>query len=73
LQALAQQVTALKVDVAQLRLAEQQRAARRSWLPSLPETLSTRQALLLSALTASAAAGAALAWSRRQHATQQQW
>lgn len=69
LQSLEAQVAALGTDVAKLAASQQQRSGRiGGWLPScsLPETLSTRQALLLAAMAATASASAALAWTTRR-------
>lgn len=65
-QALELQVSSLQEKVSALQAAADERSRNRRWLPELPETVSTRQALLGAALLASASAAAALLYGRQQ-------
>lgn len=65
-QALELQVHSLQEKVSALQAAAEARARHRRWLPELPETVSTRQALLGAALLASATAAAAMLYGRQQ-------
>ena len=68
LQSLELQVHSLQEKVSALQAAAEARARHRRWLPELPETVGTRQALLGAVLLASASAAAALLYSGRQQA-----
>ena len=68
LQVLEQQVRSLQEKVAALQAAAEARQAARRWLPELPDTVSTRQALLGACLLASGTAAAALMYGRRSAA-----
>ena len=59
-------MSALQEKVTALQAAAEARSRNRRWLPELPETVSTRQALLGAALLASASAAAALLYGRQQ-------
>jgi hypothetical protein len=66
LQALELRVHALQEQVAQLAAAAEERERCRRRLPQLPDTVSTRQALLAAALLASSSATVALLWGQRR-------
>ena len=65
LQTLELRVHALQEQMAQLAAAAEERERCRRWLPQLPDTVSTRQALLAAALLASSSATVALLWGQR--------
>lgn len=68
LQVLELHVRSLQEKVAALQAADEERRRRRRWLPEIPDTVSTRQALLGATLLASGAAAGALLLARRQQA-----
>jgi len=70
-QALEAQLRSLEAKVSQLQAADAERQLRRRWLPEIPDTISTRQALLGAALLACSSAAAALMYSSRRHQQQQ--
>ena len=71
LQAVESQVRALNEQVAQLQAEAVQQRRQRRWLPELPETIGTRQALLGAGLLATASAATVLLWSSRARAQHQ--
>ena len=67
-QVLAAEVRSLQASVTALQAAEEERRRGRRWLPELPASISTRQALLFAGLLASSTAGLVLlVVGRRQH------